>query len=162
LSIACIEAIGVRRSWLAQATSSRRASKSAARREAISLKEAASWASSAGPSAGAVTARSPAASSIEAARRRSILRAIDRASSSAAPTEAKAAPVVTVRIFTSAPMWNMTQPDRSTAASGTVVERRARPASCSLTVGSRRSRIEAAKPAASAAVATISASSIMG
>ena len=38
-SIACIEASGVRRSWLAQATSSRRASKSRVRFAAISLKE---------------------------------------------------------------------------------------------------------------------------
>jgi ABC-type sugar transport system permease subunit len=49
-SIAWRDASGVRRSWLAHATSSRRASKSRSRSAAIALKDEASAASSAGPS----------------------------------------------------------------------------------------------------------------
>ena len=54
-SIACMFASGVRRSWLAQATSSRRASNSRSRLAAISLNDAARSATSAGPDSGART-----------------------------------------------------------------------------------------------------------
>ena len=50
-------------------------------------------------------------------------------------------PAATARIFRSAPMWNITQPDASTATSGTQTETSASPASCSLTVGSGAERV---------------------
>ena len=59
-SMALIEATGVRRSWLAAATSSRRASKRPSRFAAISLNDRPSSASSRGPLSGARAARSPA------------------------------------------------------------------------------------------------------
>ena len=71
-SIACMLASGVRRSWLAQATSSRRVSKRRRRLSPISLKEEASSATSAGPCSGTRTSRSPRASSTDASRTRSI------------------------------------------------------------------------------------------
>ena len=54
---------------------------------------------------------------------------IERASTSAATTAAVAEPAATARIFSSAPMWNMTQPDSSTAVRGTQTAIRASPAS---------------------------------
>ena len=74
----------MRRSWLAQATSSRRASKSCSMLAAIVLKESASCAISFAPPVGARAARSPAASRAEASPTRRIERAIERASSSPA------------------------------------------------------------------------------
>ena len=58
-SIAWMFASGVRRSWLAQATSSRRASNNRSRLAAIWLNDAASSSISAGPVLGARTVRSP-------------------------------------------------------------------------------------------------------
>ena len=54
---------------------------------------------------------------------------IGRATRSAEITAAEAEAAVTARIFTSSPMWNMTQPDRRTAASGRTTARNASPAS---------------------------------
>ena len=65
-SIACMLASGVRRSWLAQATSSRRVSKRRPRFAPISLKDAASSATSAGPPSGARASRFPPANSTDA------------------------------------------------------------------------------------------------
>ena len=45
-------------------------------------------------------------------------RAIDDASTSAAATAADAEAAATARILTSSPMWNITQPESSTARSG--------------------------------------------
>src|SRR5262249_9977177 len=87
--------------------------------------------------------------------------AIARGSTSAAIPAAAAEPAATARILRSAPMWNITQPDASTAASGTPTESAASPASCSQTVGARRSANAAARPATRLAAATTSASSIM-
>ena len=69
----------MRRSWLAHATSSRRASNRRSRLAAISLKDAARSATSAGPDSGARTLRSPAATCADASRTRSTEREIERA-----------------------------------------------------------------------------------
>ena len=102
------------------------------------MKEAASSAISPGPSTGARADNSPAASDREAAPTRRNEAVIERASTRAANTAAVADPAATARIFTSAPMWNMTQPDNRTAASGTQTAMRARPTSWAETVGARR------------------------
>ena len=116
-SIAAIEATGVRRSWLAAATSSRRASKRLSRFAAIALNERPSSASSRGPPSGARRRgrrrRARAEADREDARSgaRSTL-----PSTSAAATAAEADAAATARIFTSSPMWNITQPESSTAS----------------------------------------------
>jgi hypothetical protein len=66
--------------------------------------------------------------------------ATERASTSAATTAAVADPAATARIFTSAPMWNITQPESNTAASGTQTAISASPASWTPTVGARLRR----------------------
>ena len=53
---------------------------------------------------------------------RSKRRAIERASSSAADDRRGRRAAATARIFTSAPMWNITQPESSTAASGSATD----------------------------------------
>src|SRR5207302_1691636 len=121
------DAIGARRSWLAQATSSRRASKSCSSPAAIALNESASSAISRAPPTGARVESSPAARDWEAAPTRRSDAVIARARTSAATTAAVADPAATARIFTSAPMWNITQPDSSTAASGTQTAIKASP-----------------------------------
>ncbi len=108
-------ASGVRRSWLAHATSSRRASNSRSRFAAISLNEPASSATSVGPDSGARTVRSPCESATDASRTRSIEPAIERARNEAADHRHRRRGGETARILTSSPMWNMTQPERSTA-----------------------------------------------
>ena len=148
-SIACMFASGVRRSWLAHATSSRRASKSRSRLSAISLNEAARSATSAGPDSGARTARSPPARRAEASRTRSTEPTIEWASTSPATIATVADAAETARIFTSSPMWKATQPDRRTEASGRQTESAASPASCSLRLGSSRNRSTATSPTAS-------------
>ncbi len=94
---------------------------------AISLKERPSSASSRGPLSGARALRSPAASAPDATRSRSIRRAIEVPSPSAAATATSAEAAATARIFTSSPMWNITQPERSTAASGSATASSAKP-----------------------------------
>jgi hypothetical protein len=96
---------------------------------AIALNEVASCSISAAPPRGARAPRSPAASRCAESPTRRIERVIERASTSPAITAALADPAATARIFVSAPMWNMTQPESSTAASGTQTETKARPAS---------------------------------
>ena len=91
------------------------------------------------------------------ARGRSSRRSSGRATS-AATIAVSADAAVTARIFTSSPMWNMTQPESSTAPSGSRTARKASPASCSRTVGSRRRRYASASPTASVATATSAAS----
>ena len=92
----------------------------------------------------AARARAPrgrlAPSATDASRTRSIDPTIERARTRAATTAVSADAAVTARIFTSSPMWNITQPDSRTAPSGSRTARKARPASCSRTVGSRRRR----------------------
>ena len=73
-------------------------------------------------------------------------------------TAAVAEPAATASIFRSAPMWNITQPDASTAASGTQTETSASPASWSQTVGAARSRYATASPTTRLAPATANAS----
>ena len=139
-SMAVIDAIGVRRSWLAAATSSRRASKRPSRLAAISLNDRPSSASSRGPSSGARARRARrrrAAPKPAAAVR--CCRAIEVPRASAAATAAEAAAAATARIFTSSPMWNITQPERSTARSGSSTASSASPISCRRSVGSSRS-----------------------
>ena len=109
---------GVRRSWLAQATSSRRASKSRSIDSAIALNDPPICASSRAPSWGARVARSPAASWAEAARSRSSGFTIQRASSNAPTTAESAAADETARILASSCMWNITQPEARTPAEG--------------------------------------------
>ncbi len=149
-SIACMFASGVRRSWLAQATSSRRASNRRSRLAAISLNEAARSATSAGPDSGARTLRSPAAS-----LRGRVADALDRARDRPGEHQAgdrprrSPSPAETARILTSSPMWNATQPESSTDASGRQTESAARPASCNRRLGRRRSSTTATSPTAS-------------
>ena len=81
-------------------------------------------------------------------------RAIDDASTSAAATAADAEAAATARILTSSPMWNITQPESSTASSGSTTESNANPASCRRTLGRRRSANVAARPTASVPAAT--------
>ena len=97
--------------------------------DAIVLKEAASPAISFAPPTGARAERSPSASRAEASLTRRIDCEIQRDSSSPAATAAVAEPAATASTFRSAPMWNITQPDASTAASGTHTETSASPAS---------------------------------
>ena len=52
-------------------------------------------------------------------------------------TAAEAEAAATARIFTSSPMWNITQPESSTAPSGRTTARNASPTSCRRTVGRR-------------------------
>ena len=124
-SIACMFASGVRRSWLAQATSWRRASKSPSTLAAISLKLVASSASSVGPSSGARAARSPRARAADAERTRSIEPPIRRATSSAPASAAVEDATATRRIVMSWPELNIATPESVTAARGrqTAVER---------------------------------------
>ena len=86
-----------------------------ARPSAISLNERPRSAISAGPLSGARAAK-VARSELDRGRAHTLDRAHDRAGRGRAPTptatEAEAA--VTARIFTSSPMWNMTQPERRT------------------------------------------------
>ena len=152
------DAIGVRRSWLAQATSSRLASKSSERFDAISLNECESSASSAGPPSSARAERSPAASAADELRRWSSRWTMPWARKRPTSTAADADALATARILTSSPMWNMTQPERSTAPSGKTTASSASPASCRRTVGrSLRSRATT-RPMPSVAAATMSAS----
>ena len=155
-------ASGVRRSWLAQATSSRRASKSRSRLAAISLNEAARSAISAGPDGGARTLRSPRARRPEASRTASIESTIERPSHRPARTATAAEAADTARIFLSSPMWNITQPDSRTTASGRQTANAASPAICRRTVGSARSATARTKPTASVAAAMATAVRIMG
>ena len=90
-SMAVIDATGVRRSWLAAAMSSRRASKRLSSSEAIALNELPSCASSRGPPVGARTVRSPCASRSADALSFSSGRVIDAASTSATATALAAA-----------------------------------------------------------------------
>ena len=160
-SIACMFASGVRRSWLAHATSSRRASNRRSRLAAISLKDAARSATSAGPDSGARTLRSPAATCADASRTRSTEREIDRARTRPAITATVADPAETARILTSSPMWNATQPESSTDVSGRQTESAARPASCNRRLGRRRRSTTAPSPTASVSTPTASAVSII-
>ena len=106
-------ASGVRRSWLAHATSSRRASKRCSTLAAISLNDAREVCELSRAVLGR-TCREVAARQLDDARRiRSIEFAIERVRTSAAPTAADADAAVTARIFTSSPMWNITQPEES-------------------------------------------------
>ena len=57
-------------------------------------------------------------------------RAIELPRTSAAPTAADAAAAATARIFTSSPMWNITQPESITTSSGSSTASSARPPSC--------------------------------
>ena len=127
---------------------------------AISLNARPSSASSRGPVTGARTPRSPAATCAEASRSRSMRVAIEAPSARLAATAADAAAAATARILTSSPMWNMTQPERSTTASGSSTARSASPISWSRTVGRSRSATVAASPAASVSSVTTSANSI--
>ncbi len=122
-------------SWLAAAMSSRRASKRLSSSDAIALNDRPSFASSRGPPVGARAVRSPSASRSEAALSSSRGRVIDAASTRATATALAAAPAATARIFTSAPMWNITHPDSSTAASGSTTASSPNAASCARTAG---------------------------
>ena len=139
-SIACIEASGVRRSWLAQATSSRRASKSRSIDSAIALNDPTHLRELAGAFLAARARRdrlrraSPRSRAAARAGRR-----IQRASRSAPTTAESAAAEETARILASSCMWNITQPEASTPPSGRTTASSASPASCSRTVGSSRS-----------------------
>ena len=140
-SIACMFASGVRRSWLAHATSSRRVSKSRWRLSPISLNDVARSASSVGPPLG--HARLEVAARELRRTRRGPGRSTPRSSArgtSAATTAVSADAAVTARIFTSSPMWNITQPESEHRPEREQTARKARPASCSRTVGSRRRR----------------------
>src|SRR3954453_204669 len=154
-------ASGVRRSWLAQATSSRRTSKSCSRFAAISLKDAAISETSTGPDSGARTVRSPRDRDTDASRTWSIEPAIDRARKSPPiiATVAEAADIA--RILTSSPMWNMTQPERNTEASGRQTASAARPMSCRRTVGSDRKASARTSPTPSVTSETTTAPQIM-
>src|SRR5438105_7736920 len=110
------------------------------------LNESASSEISRAPPAGARTDRSPAAREWDAAPTRRRDAVIARASTSAATTAAVAEPAATARIFTSAPMWNITQPDSNTAASGTETAISASPASWTPTVGARFRRYARTSP----------------
>ena len=145
-SMAVIDATGVRRSWLAAAMSSRRASKRLSSSEAIALNELPSLASSRGPPVGARTVRSPCARRSAEALSCSSGRVIDAASTRATATALAAAAAATARIFTSAPMWNITQPDSSTAASGRRTASSPKAASCARTADkpAQRQRAEQA------------------
>ena len=146
-SMACTDASGARRSWLAQATSCRRASKRRSIDSAMPLNARPSSDSSRGPCSVARAPRSPAASSLEALRSRSIGLITHRPKSSAPTTADNAAADETARIFASSCMWNITHPDASTAASGSTTAKSASAASCSRTVGSSRSPYAASSPA---------------
>ena len=116
-------ASGVRRSWLAHATSSRRASKRRSMLPAISLNDAASSASSRGPALG--RARVEVAARRAPRTRRGAGPAGARSTGRGtrpATTATVADAAATARIFTSSPMWNITQPESSTDG-----EREARP-----------------------------------
>ena len=63
---------------------------------------------------------------------------IEAASTRATATALAAAAAATARIFTSAPMWNITQPDSSTAASGRRTASSPNAASCARTADNRR------------------------
>ncbi len=104
----------------------------------MALNESASSAISRAPPVGARAERSPAARRAAAAPTRAIDCEVQRASRSPAPTAAVAEQAATARIFVSAPMWNITQPEARTAASGTHTDTSARPASWSHTVGAAR------------------------
>ena len=99
------------------------------RSAAISLKEDARPASSAGPSSGALAPRSPRASAWEAALSRAMRPPIERPSTSAAATAAVEAPAATSRRTTSWPELNMTAPETETAASGSTTASSPSPAS---------------------------------
>ena len=96
----------------------------------------------------------------EAERRRSIRARSTTTSTSAAATAADAEAAATARILTSSPMWNITQPESSTASSGSTTESNAKPASCRRTLGRRRRRERRREPDASVPAATARASAI--
>ena len=83
------------------------------------------------------------------------------ARTSPAITATVAEPAETARILTSSPMWNATQPESSTDASGRQTESAARPAGCSRRLGRRRSGTTAPSPTASVSTPTASAVSII-
>ena len=119
---------GVRRSWLAQATSSRRASKSCSRFAAISLNDRAELGELGRPGFGRTCGQ---VAGRERAPRRPQTRSSGPRSSGreAAPRAERrgADAAATARIFTSSPMWNITQPESRTAASGTPTASSRRP-----------------------------------
>ena len=129
-------------------------------RIAISLNAAPSSATSVGPCSGARAERSPSASAPDTARSRSTGSVIDLPTTSAAAIATVEEAAATARMTTSAPMWNIATPDRSTAASGSPTASKARPASRALTLGKSRRTKAPASPAASVEAATMSASSI--
>src|SRR5207244_12433171 len=97
----CRNESGVRRSWLAPATSWRRASNRRSIESAILLKAAASSTSSCGPRSAARAARSPPATTPETSRNRSSGPTIQRPSKSAPATAERAAADETARILAS-------------------------------------------------------------
>ena len=96
---------------------------------AISLKDAESSAISRGPSSLARAVRSPRASLAADSRTRSSGRTTRSARKRPATTATAADAAETARILTSSPMWNITQPDSSTEASGRPTASAARAAS---------------------------------